>query len=336
MALLRLVAGWAERHAHPPIHAATVDHGLRPDSRAEAETVALWAGAIGIPHAVLTWTGEKPVTRVQERARAARYALLARHAQSLGADVLMTAHHADDQAETILFRLVRGSNIAGLAGMAERTRRGALIHARPLIGRSKAELVAFCDTIGQAYFSDPSNEDPRYARTSMRRLSALLAEHGLGRSALLRLAGRSARAEAALAAATDAARAGLAAAPSETLFAVRGDELVGLADEIVLRLLIGEIARIGRRRTAPRLERAEALVSRLLPALRRGGTFAATLGGTRIRLAGGRLTIEAEKARRGAAQARLQQSPTSAERKCEPCCHEDRRFPWQGTPLGLN
>jgi tRNA(Ile)-lysidine synthase len=294
MALLRLVAGWAERHDHPPIHAATVDHRLRPGSRDEAETVAVWARAIGIAHSILTWDGEKPVTRIQERARVARYGLLAEHAERIGADVLMTAHHADDQAETVLFRLLRGSNIAGLAGMAAVTRRGGLRHARPLLGCSKADLVAVCEAAGQPFLRDPSNEDPRYARIRMRRLSGRLAEEGFGRDAILRLAGRLARAEAALAELTRVAQARLAAERTAESFAARAQDLAGLADEIVLRILVGEMERIGQRPQPPRLERAEALLARLLPALRQGGMFAGTLGGTLIRLDRGRLTIAAE------------------------------------------
>lgn len=337
MALLRLIAGWAQDAAHPPIHAATVDHGLRPGSRAEAETVALWADALAVPHKILTWAGEKPTTRIQERARMARYALLEDYASAIGADVLMTAHHADDQVETVLFRLLRGSNIGGLAGMSTVVRRGDLVHARPLLSWSKADLVAFCDGEGQPYFRDPSNDDPRYARTRMRHLSTRLAAEGFGRDSVLRFARRLARAEAALADAAETARGKLEASRTPASFAVGRGALLGLADEIVLRILLSEMTRIGGARRVPRLERAEALLTRLLPALRGGGeTFAATLGGTRIRLDSERLTIDAEKPRRAPAAARMQQSLRTAERNCEPCGHEDRRFPWQGTPLGLN
>ena len=336
MALLRLVAGWAERHTHPPIHVATVDHGLRADSRAEAEAVAGWAAAIGLSHCILTWTGEKPTTRIQERARNARYALLARHAETIGADVLMTAHHADDQAETILFRLLRGSHVGGLAGMADVSRRGALVHARPLLGWSKVDLVAVCDVAGQPYFRDPSNADARYARTRMRRLTAVLEAEGLGRNAFQRFGRRFARVEAALAGTAAAARGGLNAACTATSFAVQGQELANLADEIILRILLAEMARIAPGRQAPRLERAETLLSRLLPALRRGELFAATLGGTRIRIARGYVRIDAERPRRASTPEGKRQSDGLAERKCEPSHHEDQRFPWQGTLLGLN
>jgi len=97
VALMLLCAGWRDRASHD-IAVATVDHGLRPESRAEAERVGDWARALGFAQHLLTWTGDKPATRIQERARDARYRLLADCAQRIGADAIVTAHHADDQA----------------------------------------------------------------------------------------------------------------------------------------------------------------------------------------------------------------------------------------------
>ena len=102
--------------------------------------VARWAAALALPHAILVWEGVKPRSRVQERAREARYALLFEHAARIGADHLMTAHHADDQAETILFRLLRGSGISGLSGMASSSKRNGMILARPLLNFPRQSL----------------------------------------------------------------------------------------------------------------------------------------------------------------------------------------------------
>jgi len=142
-ALLLMASEWAE--PKPRLFAATVDHGLRPESGAEAAAAAELCARLGVPHATLRWQGRKPTTRLQERAREARYDLLAAHARQVGAGVVVTAHHLDDQAETVLFRLARGSGLAGLAGMAARSRRGAIDIARPLLAIPKADLVALCE-----------------------------------------------------------------------------------------------------------------------------------------------------------------------------------------------
>ncbi|MBM3608411.1 MAG: tRNA lysidine(34) synthetase TilS, partial [Alphaproteobacteria bacterium] len=127
MALLHLGALWRASlpgPARPKIFAASVDHGLRPGARAEAELAGALAKELGIPHVILDWqvgAEGKVTSRIQERARAARYELLAAHAAKLGARAIVTGHHGDDQAQTLLFRLLRGSSPAGLAGMRKRS-----------------------------------------------------------------------------------------------------------------------------------------------------------------------------------------------------------------------
>ena len=300
VALLLLAARWRASGGGVPVFAATVDHGLRRESAGEAARVAGWAAALDIPHATLNWIGEKPDTRIQERARDARYALLVAHAARIGADTLATAHHADDQAETILFRLLRGSGVAGLAGMARETRRGDVWHARPLLDHSKAELVAICEAAGQAYVRDPSNENPAYARTRMRRLMTSLAAEGLDRDALLRLGLRAGRADRALAAATEAFSGAIRVATAEPGFVARLPAGAAVDPEILLRLLMNEISRLSGHK--PRLDRAEALAERLRFALGQRAALRASLGGALVRLrANGELRISPEPARRASA-----------------------------------
>src|SRR5205085_7051707 len=179
MALMRVAAEVRAASALVPVTVATVDHGLRPESRAEAETVAGWAGACGFPHKLLAWSGEKPGTGLQEAAREARYRLLTGFAAESGASHILTAHTLDDQAETLLMRMSRGTGIAGLAGMRAETKLGAATLARPFLGLAKAELLALCEAHGWPYLDDPSNTDPRFARSRWRKLPPLLAREGL-------------------------------------------------------------------------------------------------------------------------------------------------------------
>jgi len=205
VALMRLFARLARQRLRCDVEVATVDHGLRPASRGEAETVGVWARECGFTHAILPWEGEKPSSRIQERARAARYALLAARARKIDAGTLVTAHTLDDQAETVLMRMAHGSGLSGLAAMRALTRRDGLALARPFLSLAKARLVATCEANAWPYLLDPSNTDPRFARARLRKLRAALAAEGLTASRLAKLAERAASAEEALEAAAEAA-----------------------------------------------------------------------------------------------------------------------------------
>ena len=302
-ALLAMTAEWAGRVADPPrLYAATVDHALRDESAAEAALVGALSASIGVPHRVLVWQGVKPKTRLQERAREARYALLAAHAREIGAPAVVTAHHLDDQAETTLFRLTRGSGVGGLQAMAPKTDLGGVALLRPLLGVAKRDLVAYCDANGLAYARDPSNENPHYARTRMRRLAAGLAAEGLDAASLARLARRARQIEDALTrqTRTAAARRGL-----DRMTHCDADALLAEPTEIVQRLLAAAIADVGGRpfqRIA--LAKIEALTLGLTRAHAAKAPFSANVGGARVRLTRGALWVEPEPPRRSAAAPR--------------------------------
>ena len=299
IALLALADRW-RTGSGVPVFVATVDHGLRPQSRAEAETVAALCAARGLPHAILTWAGDKPATGLPAAAREARYRLLGVHARNIGADTIVTAHHADDQAETVLMRLTRGSGPAGLAGMARFSPAPSLGGeglrlARPLLGVSKADLVAFCRAEGLGFFEDPTNADEAYRRPQLRRLAAMLAAEGLGRAELTRLALRAARAEQALAPAIAALLAALPALRTASLFEAAASAVLALPDEALVRLLQQEITRIGG--AAPRLEQVEKVAA----GLRQKGSCAATLGGVAVTCDAKRLILKPQKPRKSPA-----------------------------------
>lgn len=155
------------------IAVASVDHGLRHEAAAEVALVGRIAGERGIPFAPLAVRLAPGNTQAQ--ARAARYAALARWAGEAGLGALATAHHADDQAETLLMRLNRGSGLAGLAGVRARSMvpGSDLTLLRPLLGWRKAELVAIVAAAGIEPAADPSNADPAFDRAVVRaRLAA--------------------------------------------------------------------------------------------------------------------------------------------------------------------
>jgi tRNA(Ile)-lysidine synthase len=152
------------------IEAATVDHRLRAESRAEAARVADLCGQLGVPHRTLVadWI-ESPTANVQSEARAMRYRLLNEWAIERGLGAVATAHQADDQAETLLMRLLRGAGVGGLGGSrARRSLSEQVSLVRPLLGWRKAELEALVAEAGVEAVDDPSNRDPKHDRSRIR------------------------------------------------------------------------------------------------------------------------------------------------------------------------
>ena len=286
------------------IHVASVDHGLRPGSGADAAAVARAAEDLNLECATLAWTGPKPGTGMQAAARRARYSLLAAHARTIGAGLVLTAHTRDDQAETVLLRLAGGSGLAGLAGMpAERALSLGIRLGRPFLGLPKAALIAWCESRGIAYVTDPSNAEPRFARARLRAVSRSLSVEGLTPARLARLAERAARDEAALAAAAGAAL-DAATLPRMPPLCLDGSALLALPEAVALRCLDRAMARIGH--PPRRLERLEGLVlGALLPALRRGEAMRRTLAGLVVAVETcGLVTLSSEPPRRHAAGGR--------------------------------
>ena len=167
----------------------TVDHGLRAESANEAEFVADWAANREIACQVLRWEGDKPSSAVQQAARDARYTLMEDWCRKQGIVHLFLAHHGDDQGETLLMRLSKGSGAAGLAAMAPITETRHLRLLRPLLSVSRTRLEDTLAQQGMDWVEDPSNADPKYERTLVRKLSGDLTESGLDGGLLSALAG---------------------------------------------------------------------------------------------------------------------------------------------------
>jgi tRNA(Ile)-lysidine synthase len=154
------------------IEAATIDHALRAEARDEAEMVGSVCRSLAVPHAILTarWD-QPPASAIEERARKERYRLLGYWAEERGLAAIVTAHHAEDQAETLLMRLARGSGVKGLAAMRRRSiASGAHVRlVRPLLGWRRSELEAICSHAGLEPVRDPSNDDEQFERVRVRR-----------------------------------------------------------------------------------------------------------------------------------------------------------------------
>jgi tRNA(Ile)-lysidine synthase len=296
-----LAARWRRTLTRGPrLIAVTVDHGLRPEAAREAREVKRLARQLDLPHRTLRWRGAKPKTGVPAAARAVRYRLLAEVARASGATHILTAHTSDDQAETLLMRMLRGSGIAGLAAMARQSEREGVWLARPLLDIPKSQLVATLNKAKIAFADDPTNRDTSYTRPRLRALMPKLAEEGGDVRSLVRLAARLARANAALEVLADGAERYLALRNRNDAarFGFDASAFAGLSEEIRLRLLMRAIDRAGHEGPAE-LGKAETLLAALDRAIAKGeGRLKQTLAGAVISLTGGRIHIEPAPPRR--------------------------------------
>ena len=301
IALMWLAARWRRTLSRGPrLIAVTVDHGLRVEAAREARDVKRLARRLDLPHRTLRWRGAKPKTGVPAAARAARYRLLAEMARANGATHILTAHTRDDQAETLLMRMLRGSGIAGLAAMARQSERAGVWLVRPLLDVPKSQLVATLNKAKIAFADDPTNRDTSYTRPRLRALMPKLAEEGGDVRNLVRLAARLARANAALEVLVDGAERYLALSDRDDAarFGFDAQAFAGLPEEIRLRLLMRAIDRTGHEGPAE-LGKAEALLAALDRAVAEGkGRLKQTLAGAAISLAGGRIHVEPAPPRR--------------------------------------
>lgn len=301
-ALMQAAAHWGRASGGLSLRVATVDHGLRPEARAEAEAVGVAAAALDLPHAILAWADRPPGPVSQEAAREARYRLLVDHAVAIGAPRIATAHTFDDQVETILMRLTDGSGPSGLAGMAPATRRGQVEHLRPFLHLRKAALVATCRARGWSFAEDPTNRDLRFARPRWRALATALAAEGLTPERVFRLGGRMRRAEIALERAAERAQAAveLRRADSKAGSVVLDfATLCGEPDEIAIRVLIRALRAASPGAGHLRLERVESAYGALLAARLTAGAVRRSLAGCILSLdRKGRLTVAPEAPRR--------------------------------------
>ncbi len=277
MALALLAHDWATRRGGE-IAAITVDHGLRAEAAAEARQVGGWLRGRGIAHRILRWRPPAGALSggLQAAARAARYGLLADWCRRRGVLHVALAHQQEDQAETLLLRLARGSGLDGLAAMAPIAERAGVRLIRPLLPIARARLRATLGAARQRWIDDPSNDDPAYARIRMRRLLPTLAAEGLDAARLAATATHLGRARAAI----DDAVADLLAAAAAIFPAgyvrLDPDAMRSAPAEVSLRALARCLMTVGGSEYVPRLDRLERLHGKLRAGALGGG---ATLAG---------------------------------------------------------
>ncbi len=292
LALAVLLHDWTARQGGS-ILALTVDHGLRPGSAAEAARVGRSLADLGIRQAVLRWRGDKPATGIQAAAREARYELLRACCRNRNILHLALGHHLEDQAETLLLRLARGSGLEGLSGMAALRELPELRLLRPLLSLPKARLEASLRARRLAWLEDPSNRDTAFARVRLRGLMPSLAREGLTAARLGQCAAEIGRARAALedALATLLARA---VAVHAAGYACLDPQALREASPVLSRRALAAcLMTVGGADYAPRGERQARLHAKLVAGMGQG----ATLGGCRIVPRRGRLLVSREASR---------------------------------------
>ncbi|MEM6619076.1 MAG: tRNA lysidine(34) synthetase TilS [Pseudomonadota bacterium] len=267
-----------------PVAVATVDHGLRPEAAAEARTVAALCARLSVAHDTLTIS---PLARgnLAARAREARLGALAGWAEARGLATLALGHTRDDQAETLLMRLARGSGVDGLAAMAPKRKAYGVTLWRPLLDTMRAELRAWLTAQGVPWIDDPSNEDPTSERVRARLAVAAL---GLDTRRLAQTAERMARARVALEEATVTLAKASATAHAIGSVTLRIASLQTAPQEITLRLLAHALGWVGAQPYRPR----EDALSRLAEGLAAG--LGGTLHGCEVFVSRGAATVVRE------------------------------------------
>jgi tRNA(Ile)-lysidine synthase len=284
LALLYMVSEWKKRRGStaPSVSIVTVDHGLRPESGYEAEVVARHAAALGLTHTALRWEGVKPTQGIPNAARNARYKLLHAYALTLcvGSSVaVVTAHHQDDQAETVFMRLARGGGVDALAGMpSERAlQEGSPVRlVRPLLAFSKSQLIATLAARGVGWIDDPTNSNMNFERARVRQT---LEASGLDRATLATTARRMQEAREGLAYAKGLFKETLSLALNDGVYA-RLERKAFAAGPAILRqaVLADLIGTFGGATPQPEASEIEALARRLASA----DAPSSTLGGAQI------------------------------------------------------
>ncbi|MHA1566828.1 MAG: tRNA lysidine(34) synthetase TilS, partial [Alphaproteobacteria bacterium] len=291
MALALLARVWATA-LDGGATALIVDHGLRPESAREAAQVASWLSHHDLGPKILPWTGPHPRQGLPAAARDARYELLEQYCAAHGILHLLIGHHREDQAETLMMRLGRGSGLDGLAAMASIVERRQIRLLRPLLDVPRARLAATLTRCGQDWVEDPTNHDTAFARARLRAALPALGQDGLTVARLATTARHLGRARRAVEAQCDSLLAAAVALHPAGYLRLRLAPFVAAPEEIGLRVLARCATTISGRAYGPRADRLQ----RLYEALTEPAAKSRTLAGCRFSFAGEDLMVYRESA----------------------------------------
>jgi len=267
LALMILVRSWLDnlgnKKSGPKVFIYCVDHGLRSQSAMECNGVKALAKDFGFEHQTLVWQGKKPTTGVQAAARMARYRLIGEQMELDGVEILLTGHHVDDQAETIMMRLAHGSGLSGLRGMESFSEVFGVKIFRPLLALLREELSDIVEQAGLDAFNDPSNDDLKYERVRWRKLLAGMKDSGLNAANLSRFAHRMDRADRALDHFSSEQYKNNVEQDQFGVQMISHEQLISQPDEIAIRLLGKMIYRGSGGRSTGELSQLEDLLKKL-------------------------------------------------------------------------
>jgi tRNA(Ile)-lysidine synthase len=312
VALMHLLKDYASANMLAPPIVLTVDHGLRKQSARDAKQVAAWAKQAGLKAHILTWRGARPKSGIEAAARVARYRLMGDWLAKNRITTLQVGHTQDDQAETFLLRLARGSGLDGLSAMQAKAPwpedGHALTVSRPLLGIARDELRAHLAERDQPWLDDPMNDDAAFDRVKIRKARAVLAEAGLTAARIAAAAAHLGRARAALELVTGAVLA-RASTPVDGGFALDPAALAAAPREVGLRALAAVLMAVSGQPYRPRFEALERLFDRLAGGtLGRGvtqhGCHIGPVPRSRAQLPRGALLVVPENPRKSAGSAR--------------------------------
>ncbi|NQZ13873.1 MAG: tRNA lysidine(34) synthetase TilS [Alphaproteobacteria bacterium] len=259
-----LVSDYSDKN----FHIITVNHGLREEASQEVGLVRRWTeGSSNIKFVELEWVGDKPDTGVMAAARDARYQLMTDYCLDNGLAALFVAHHQDDQAETFLIRLAKGSGIDGLSAMGMLSQKSGVFIARPFLSLPKVSILAYCNEHNVPFATDPSNENDEFLRPRLRAIQGVLGQEGLTPQRLSKLSSRIGRAGDALNVMSEKAYSDCCLNETEQRISIKDDLFQHWPEEISLRVLKAAMEKLQpEQEYATRLEKVEDLHETLVSA----------------------------------------------------------------------